>query len=116
MLPENQQLVSPERFDELFREQALIANFLTEDAEVEYERRDSALIKLIRREVTQHFGPESDDSPFVGDNWWPDHTRHLEITPQHCTPAFLNALRALLAGDYRDYRIQLCAYADHMER
>lgn len=113
MLPKNQHVVSPERFDELFREQALIAEFRTKDAEAEYERRDSFLIHLIRREVVAHFGPESDDSPFVGDDWWPDHTRHMEITPKHCTPAFFGALRALLADDYRDYRIQLCVYADH---
>src|SRR3954470_10680348 len=93
----SQQIVSPERFDELFRDQALIAEFPTEDAEAEYERRDSFLIHLIRREVVQHFGPESDHTPFVGDDWWPDHTRHMEVTPEHCTPAFLRALRALLA-------------------
>ena len=74
----NQQIVSPEQFDGHFREQALIAEFPNEDAEAEYERRDSFLIHLIRREVTEHFGPESGDSPFVGDDWWPDHTRHME--------------------------------------
>jgi|GEM_PF-6447516 len=37
----------------------------------------------------------------------------MEVTPQHCTPAFLTALRALLTDDYREYRIQLCVYADH---
>jgi hypothetical protein len=113
MLPNQQQIVSPEAFDELFREQALIAEFSTEEAEAEYALRDSFLVHLIRREVIQHFGEESDDTPFVGDDWWPDHTRHLEVTPEHCTPAFLDALRALLADDYRDYRIQFCVYADH---
>jgi hypothetical protein len=105
----------PERFDELFREQALIAHFPTEDAETEYERHDSLLIDLIRREVTTHFGIDSDETLSVGDDWWPDHTRHMEVTPEHCTPAFLTALRALLTDDYRDYRIQLCVYADLMD-
>jgi hypothetical protein len=115
MLPKNQQVVTPERFDELFREQALIAEFPTEDSKAEYERRDTSLIDLIRREVAKHFGPESDHSPFVGDDWWRDHTRHMEVTPEHCTSTFLGALRSLLAGDYRDYRIQLCVYAEPMD-
>jgi hypothetical protein len=115
MLPKNQQVVSPERFDELFSEQAIIAEFSTKDAEAEYVRRDSFLIHLIRREVVQQFGPESDRSPSVGDDLWPDHTRHLDVTPEHCTPAFLSELRTLLADDYRDYRIQLCVYADIMD-
>jgi hypothetical protein len=115
MLPENQQVVSPDQFDELFRKQALIAEFATESEESDYERRDSFLIHLIRAEAAKQFDPESDESPFVGDDWWPDHTRHLEVTPDHCTPEFLAGLRALLADDYRDYRIQLCVYADHSD-
>lgn len=110
MLPENQQVVSPDQFDQLFGEQALIAEFATESEEFEYERRDSFLIHLIRNEAAKQF--ESDESPFVGDDWWPNHTRYLEVTPSHCTPEFLVGLRALLADDYRDYRIQLCVYAD----
>jgi hypothetical protein len=113
MLPQNQQVVSPKRFNDLFQEQAIIAEFQNEEAEAEYERRDSFLIHLIRREVATHFDGDSDPPPFVGDDWWPDHTRHLEVTPKHCTPKFLNALCALLTEEYRDYRFQLCVYADH---
>jgi hypothetical protein len=80
-----------------------------------YQGRDSFLIHLIRREVVQHFGPESDKWAFVGDDWWPDHTRHLEVTSEYCTQTFLSALRALMADDCRDYRIQLCVYADIMD-
>ena len=116
MLPENQQVVSPDRFDELFREQALIAEFPTEDVESEYERRDSFLIHLIRSEAANHFGSESDKSPFVGDDRWPDHTRHMDVAPDHCTPGFLKSLRTLPADDYRDYQIQLCVYADPADR
>jgi hypothetical protein len=47
MLPENQQVVSPDQFDLLFGEQALIAEFANESEESEYERRDSFLIHLI---------------------------------------------------------------------
>lgn len=112
MLPENQQVVSPDQFDQLFGEQALIAEFANESEETEYEQRDSFLIHLIRNEAAKQFGPASDESPFVGDDWWPNHTRYLDVTPDHCTPDFLTGLRTLLADDYRDYRIQLCVYAD----
>lgn len=115
MLPQNQQVVSPKRFDALFREQSHIAEFPTAEDEAAYERRDTFLIYLIRREVERQFGPESAQAPFVGDDWWPDHTRHLDITPAHCTPAFLGALRGLLLDDFRDYRMQLCVYGDPME-
>lgn len=50
MLPENQQVVSPDQFDLLFGEQALIAEFSNESEESEYERRDSFLIHLIRND------------------------------------------------------------------
>jgi hypothetical protein len=115
MLPKSKHVVSPKQFDLLFKEQALIAEFATKDNETDYERRDSFLTHLIRREVGRCFGPESNDSPFVGDDWWPDHTRHLDLTPNHCTSDFLNGLRALLSDDYQNWRIQLCVYNDPLD-
>lgn len=115
MLPKNQQVVSRDRFDEIFREEATIAEFPTKEAEVAYERRDSFLIHLIRREVERSFGSDPDAAPFVGDDWWPDHTRHLEATLKHCTSDFLDSLRALLTGEFRFYRIQLCVYGDILD-
>src|SRR5687768_15890203 len=115
MLPETRNIVSPKKFDERFREEARIAEFASPDEKIAYERRDSFLIHLIRREAQQHFGPDKDHQPFVGDDWWPDHTRHMEATPAHCTPGFLIALRSLLTDDYTDYRIQICVYADAMD-
>ncbi|HEY5894764.1 MAG TPA: hypothetical protein VIT91_16200 [Chthoniobacterales bacterium] len=52
-----------------------------------------------------------------GENILNLYLRVLRVTTcfAHCTPAFLSALRALLADDYRDYRIQLCVYADQMD-
>lgn len=115
MLPEKLNIVSPNDFDRLFQEQALIADVSDKKREVEYERRDSFLIFLIRREVERHFGTDEDRAPFVGDDWWPDHTRHMELTPEHCSPEFLGSLRSLLTDEYADYRIQLCVYADKMD-
>lgn len=50
MLTENQQVVSPDQFDLLFGEQALIAEFANESEESEYQRRGSFLIHLIRND------------------------------------------------------------------
>jgi len=112
MLPKTQKVVSPKEFDECFREEALIAEFSSPREEAAYEKKDSLLIRLIREEVRQHFGRNQEQQPFVGDDWWPDHTRHIEATPAHCTAAFITALRRLLRGDYKDYRIQICVYED----
>jgi hypothetical protein len=88
MLPKLRKVVSPKQFDKLFREEALIAVFSSEKEEAAYERRDALLIRLIRREIKQHFGRNNAKHPFVVDDWWPDHTRGIEATPAHCTADF----------------------------
>ena len=115
MLPETQKVVSPKEFDKVFKEEALIAEFSSSEDEDNYERRDAALIRLIRKEIRQHFGRNVKRQPHVIDDWWPDHTRFIEATPAHCTPAFLIGLRQLLKDDYKDYRIQICVYEDSMD-
>lgn len=115
MLPKTRIVVSPKQFDKFFQEEALIAEFASPDEEEEYERRDSSLIRLIRKEVRQHFGRNVEKQPCVGDDWWPNHTRYIEATPVHCTAAFLIPLRRLLKDDYKDYRIQICVYEDPMD-
>jgi hypothetical protein len=115
MLPKARKVVSPKRFDELFKDEALIAEFASADDETAYERRDAFLIHLIRREAKRHFGANEEHQPFVGDDWWPNHTRYMDATPAHCTAAFLTALRSLLTDEYKDYRIQICVYGDVME-
>ena len=115
MLPKTRKVVSPKQFDKSFRAEALIANFSSPKEEAAYERRDALLIRLIRKEIEQHFGRNKEQQPFVGDDWWPDHTRHMEVTPAHCTAAFLNGLRRLLSDAYKDYRIQICVYEDPMD-
>jgi len=114
MLPKTRRVVSPKEFDKIFKEEALIAEFSSTEEEEEYERKDSALIRLIRKEIRLHFGRKA-DSPYVIDDWWPNHTRYIEVTPAHCTAAFLIALGRLLNNQYKDYRIQVCVYEDAMD-
>src|SRR5829696_9029710 len=115
MLPKKRKVVSPKEFDKRFRDEAVIATFSSDQEEEAYERRDSLLIRLIRKEVVQHFRRNEEQQPFVGDDWWPDHTRHIEAATVHCTDAFLTAMRQLLTNNYKDYRIQICVYEDPMD-
>jgi hypothetical protein len=110
MFEHNCLVVSPDEFDTRFRKDALIARFDSEAAETAYEKRDSFLIFLINQLVQRTFDSEEVDSLFVGDNWWPDHTRHIETTVKQCTLHFLTALRALLTNEFSEYRIQICVY------
>src|SRR4051812_2032325 len=105
MIPNKRVVVVSEKFDEVFREEALIAEFGSPEEEAADEKRDAFLIHLIRREVKKCFGKDESRHPFVGDDWWPDHTRHMELTPEHFNMAFLNGLTDLLTDDYQSYRI-----------
>lgn len=115
MLPETQRVVSPKEFDKRFKEEALIAEFSSDEEEEAYEERDSKLIRLMQKEVRQHFGRNEDEQPWINEDWWPNHTRYIDASPAHCTAPFLIALRGLLKDDYKDYRIQICVYEDPME-
>ena len=44
-------VVSPDKFDELFQEEARIVKFASPEAETDYEKQDAFLIHLIRKEV-----------------------------------------------------------------
>lgn len=114
MLPKTRRVVSPKEFDKFFHEEVLIAEFASPEEEEEYEKRDSSLIRLIRKEIRQHFGRDVEKQPHVIDDWWPNHTRYIDAVPAHCTAPFLIALRRLLKDDYKDYRIQICVYDDPM--
>ena len=115
MLPKTQRVVSPKEFDKRFQDEALIAEFSSPQEEEAYERRDASLIRLIRKEIRQHFGRNAKRQPYVLDDWWPNHTRYIDVTPAHCTAAFLIALRRLLNNEYKDFRIQICVYEDMMD-
>jgi len=115
MLPEKRNVVSPENFDELFQKEAHVMEFGSPEEEAEYEKRDSQLIILIRQEIKQMFGPEECRELFVDDEWWPDHTRRVEIGMRHFTTALLTALRSLLKGEYKDYRILISVYVNRTE-
>jgi hypothetical protein len=112
VFPVNTQIVSPEQFDKRFNDEANIADFASDQDESDYVERDSFLVYLIKREVQKHFGSDAADSVHILEDWWPNHTRYLDMTPLQCTPAFLIDVHTLLVGDFSDYRVQICVYGD----
>ena len=115
MLPKSRTVVSRQGFKKVFRDEARIVEFSSPEEESAYEKRDAALISLIRRVCEQHFGKNEGHQPFVMDDWWPDHTRGIEATPTHCTTGFFNDLHGLLKNDHKQFRIQICVYDDAKE-
>lgn len=115
MLQLEKTVVTHEKFDELIDEGAKIAEFSSPAEEAAYERRDSFLIHLIKRLVNEHFSLVADSTPYVLEDWWPNHTRYLDMVPGQCTLPFLQALHELLTGEFSAYRIQICVYEDPME-
>lgn len=105
-------MVLPEHFDELFQKEAVIAKFGSAQEEAEYDKRNSQLIARIRQEIVQLFGPEKSHELFVEDEWWRDHTQRVEIGMWHFTTALLTALRSLLTGEFKDFRILISVYVN----
>jgi len=112
MLPRTCTVVSSEEFDKLFRKEARIAEFASPDEEAAYAKADAFLVYLIRKEVQRLFGTDEERQLFVGDDWWPNHTRYIEAIPAYCTAGFFAALSGLLTDEYKDYRVQICVHGD----
>jgi len=115
MLPSKPTVVTPKNFDQLFSDEALIAEFATAAEEEEYEKLDSFLIHLIQTVVTRHFGSGESNQPHVGEDWWPNHTRYIDTNTAQFKVGFLSDLHQLLTDDYENYRFQICVYEDMME-
>lgn len=108
-------IVHPDEFDNVFRREAIIADLRTKKDEELYEKKDRKLINRIKETVLTQFQSLNEDKIYILEDWWPDHTRHMEVSVSRCTSGFLSSLQALLAGDYSNYRIQLAVYHDISE-
>ena len=107
--------LSPESFDELFQQEARVIEFGSPEEEAEYQKRDSQLITRIRQDIKRFWAPEESRELFVDEEWWPDHTRRVEVGMRHFTTALLTALRSLLTDEYKDYRILISVYVNRTE-
>ena len=103
-------------FDKLLRKSALIAEFLTAGDSDRYSKKDARLRQLIEDTLGEILGPDGMEAhACVGYDWWPDHTRSLELDPESFRPPVFDALRALLVGEFDEWRIQAVIYRDHMD-
>ncbi len=108
-------IVSPPDFDSLFSKEARIADLKTQKAEEDYERRDSRLIQILKNIAATNTTTENLEGIWIGDDWWADHTRHIEINYSYCSSGFISALQDTLTGEFSNYRIQMCVYRDISE-
>lgn len=114
MLPRIQTIATGEEFDELLRADAEMAYFSSVAEEEAYATRDEFLIHLMHERIAQQFGENLDSTPHQNEDWWPNHTRCLDMTPAQCTRSFLQSMHELLTDAFANYRIQICVYADVM--
>ncbi len=117
MLSRSCTVLSPTEFDKHFQSETIIAGFASQEEKDAYSKRDAFLIYLIRRLVQKLFCKREDEEQqlFVGDDWWPNHTRYIETTPDYCTEKFIAGLRNLLDDRYEKYRIQICVHGDLLD-
>jgi hypothetical protein len=106
-----------EVFDKLFRQTALIAKLAKGSAaEAEYEAMDASINRQIV-EVGRGLFPHefTDKHIFVSDDWWPDHTRHVDVSIDGFTQAYYDGLRTVLAAAPPGWRVQAVVYGDIMD-
>ena len=104
---ENWYVVSEAKSDQLFSDDAMIAEFATEGDESAYEKRDSFLIVLIKRACEEALGSVADIHVYHIEDWWPNHTRYVSVSAEYCTREFILMLQSLLTEEFSNYRIQL---------
>lgn len=108
-------IISTKEFDDVFSREAKIADLRTQKAEDDYVKRDSRLIQLLKDIVANQATTDTPEEIWIGQDWWPDHTRHIEINYRHCSSRLISALQDTLTGEFSSYRIQMCVYHDISE-
>lgn len=103
-------IVSTQEFDDVFSKEVKIASLKTKQAEEDYEKRDSRLIQLLKDIVANQIMSENPEEIWIGQDWWPDHTRHIEINYNKCSLFLISALQDTLKDEFSNYRIQMCVY------
>lgn len=105
-----------EDFDRLLRKSALIAEFLTATDGERFSQKNDRFRERIEDACRQILGAEGmEEHAYVGDDWWPDHTQHVDLDTQSFQQPLFEALRALLVDEFDEWRIQAVVYRDHMD-
>ncbi len=108
-------IVSSKEFDDIFSKEVKIADLRNQQDEDDYAQRDNRLIQLLKSIVLSHTKNENTEEVWIGQDWWPDHTRHIEINYCLCSSHLISDLQSVLTGEFSNYRIQMCVYRDISE-
>lgn len=102
-------------FDALLMRSAMIAEFLTGADSERFSDKNDRLREAMERAAASHLGEAlaESDTHFNWD-WWPDHTRPIEISERAFTFEMFESLRSLLEGEFDEWRIQAVVYGDIM--
>ncbi len=100
-------------FSDLFVKSASILKFIDDDDKKKYSEKDRRLTDLIEAATEKVFsGEQREGRVFIEYDWWPDHTRHVEVNLDAFTQSYFDALRTLLGGEFAEWRIQVVIYSD----
>jgi len=96
-----------ESLSEVLEDKSAIAHFANKAEEASYEQIDSRLIEQIR---TTTEALHLSEGVCQIEDWWPNHLRGIESSPQYFRRDLLERLRHLLVGDFVPWRIVIHYY------
>src|SRR5262245_36730058 len=100
-------------FDDALRNSARIAKFADQAERETYAEKDARLRRTIDEAGQRLFASQFVEQHLYSDwDWWPDHTRRVEASTVAFTQQYFDELRALLKGDYADWRVVVAVYGD----
>jgi len=103
-------------FNALLRRSAMIAEFLTGSDSERFSSKNDLLRDAMKQAVVGRLGEEMAESDTnIGYDWWPDHTRHIDISERAFSYDVFELLRSLLTAAFDEWRIQAVIYSDIME-
>ncbi len=105
MLPSNPKVVSADQFIAQLDTEVIIAEFSSKEEEVAYEKLDAFLTHLIKKRLEEQTGYSEDETWHVNEDWWPNHSRFVEINTKQCTLPLLTILHELLTEEFMVWRI-----------
>jgi hypothetical protein len=100
-------------FDAVFKSTARIAELDGDAANAAYAAKLDRLREQVVAVASRLFGRAfCEKHLYIDENSWPDHTCQMDATIDCFSQEFFDELRALLVGEYEDWRIQVVVYAD----
>jgi hypothetical protein len=103
-------------FDALLRLSAMEAEFLTGTDSDRFSEKNGRLRDAMERAVIAHLGDDlAESDTHIGYDWWPDHTRHIDVSERAFRFEMFELLRSLLTGEFDEWRIQAVVYAEIMK-